>query len=115
MRSFFIGLTTVAVLSSCYYDVEEELYGGQTCNTPLPVNWSHIQPIIVAHCNNSSCHAPGGSGNGIFDSYAGVKAKVDNGSFEARVLDIRDMPGYPLPACEYVILQAWLDAGAPEN
>lgn len=115
MTKYLLIIGAVAVLSSCYYDVEEELYGGHTCNTPLAVNWSHVQPIIVQHCNNSNCHAPGGTGNGVFDNYAGVKAKVDNNSFANRVLDIRDMPGYPLPACDYVLLQAWLEAGAPEN
>jgi hypothetical protein len=110
---FFLGAVTV--FSSCYYDVEEELYGGQVCDTPLSVNWSHIKPLIETHCNNGNCHVVNGIGLGVFDSYAGVKAKVDNGSFASRVLDIRDMPGYSLPACDYVLLEAWLDAGAPEN
>lgn len=101
---------------SCYYDVEEELYGTTNCNLPTTIAYStDIEPIIQAKCATSGCHVSGGGGNGIFDSYQGVKAKVDNGSFEQTTLIQMSMPpSGGLSNCEQQLFQAWIAAGAPQ-
>lgn len=74
-----------------------------------------VKPITDNNCAISGCHAAG-SGNGDFTTYAGLKAKVDNGSFKKRVIEDKTMPpSGPLPASDIEKLQCWLDAGAPEN
>jgi len=76
-----------------------------------------IQPIISANCATPGCHDIG-SLNGDFTTYVGVKAKVDNGSFQARVIDGTPSPMPPtglLPAQEINKLKCWLAAGAPNN
>lgn len=77
-----------------------------------------IQPIILANCATSGCHDIG-SLNGDFTTYAGVKVKVDNGSFQTRVIDGGGPTPMPptglLPGPEINKLKCWLAAGAPNN
>lgn len=107
-------------LSSCYYDNEEELYeeyyASQTCDTIAVSYDESIKPIIESSCNDAACHVPGGTGNGLFVNYAGVKDKVDNGSMRERVVELRNMPpNEPLNACQISLFKAWLDQGAQNN
>lgn len=77
---------------------------------------AHILPIINSNC--LSCHSGSGPGNGNFTSYSGIKQKVDNGSFKARVVDLLPTPmpqGGALPAQQIALIKCWLDNGAPNN
>lgn len=113
---YFLPLTILMFGSSCYYDNEEELYGNEPCDTTNISYAQMIEPIINSQCATVGCHVANGSANGIFESYANVKTKVDNGSFANRVIDVRDMPpGGNLNDCQINLFQAWLDAGAPNN
>lgn len=109
---FALFLTTL----SCYNDKEDVIYGKATCD---PINASFaedISPIISNSCSTVGCHIQGGSGNGIFENYEGVKAKVDNGSFKKRVLEDKDMPpSGSLSECQLEFISAWLEAGALNN
>lgn len=78
-----------------------------------------IKPIIETHCmgNNSGCHINGGSGNGDFNKYLVLKDKVDNLTFNQRVLQDKDMPppGTPLPQlddADRTLLENWVNDGA---
>lgn len=107
-------------MSSCYYDNEEELYAeyyaSQTCDTVSVSYDATIRPIIESTCNTSGCHVAGGTGNGIFTNYAGLKAKVDNGSLIDRVVDQRNMPPTTsLNDCQIKLISAWVSQGALEN
>lgn len=103
-------------IQGCYYDNEEELYGITVCNVTNVSFANDVMPIIQGNCSVSGCHVAGGSGNGLFENYDQIKSKVDNGSFQDRVLDKREMPpSYALSDCNIQYLQAWLDAGAPDN
>jgi hypothetical protein len=113
---FIIGIVFVISLSGCYYDKEDLLYGNDDCQVDAVSYSMDIEPIINNSCATSGCHVQGGSGNGIFDAYAGVKAKVDNGSFRQRVIADRDMPpGTPLTNCQIKYIEEWLNQGAPNN
>lgn len=106
----------LVLLSACYYDNEEELYGNEPCDTTNVTYSGTIEPIIQSSCATPGCHVTGGSANGYFESYANVKAKVDNGSFENRVVVQRDMPpGAQLNDCQILVIQQWLADGAPNN
>lgn len=108
------------VMAGCYYDNEEDLYQyyyqDNTCDT-VGVSFSNdIMPIIQGNCATIGCHVQGGTGNGIFENYAGVKAKVDNGSLKSRVLVQKNMPpSQPLGDCSMSLISAWINAGAPNN
>ena len=113
-----IFLLITASLTGCYYDKEEELYpmSQQECDTTNISYSTDIEPIIANNCATSGCHQAGGNGNGIFTNYAGLKAKVDNGSLHNRVVVVRDMPpNSSLPECQVDKIDAWINAGAPNN
>lgn len=112
------GLVIISVLiTSCQYDNEEELYPDVECDTVNVSYAEDIEPIIDNSCATSGCHVDGGTGNGSFKNYTRVKAKVDNGSMRQRVVVTQDMPPDPesLTACQINKIDAWIDAGAPNN
>jgi len=116
---FIAMLFGMGLLSSCYYDNEEELYEyynqQNQCDTSAVSFANDIMPMIQGNCV-TGCHVPGGTGNGIFENYAEVKAKVDNGSMMQRVVVAQDMPpGTALTQCQIMQMQAWILNGAPNN
>lgn len=110
----------MTVAGGCWYDNEEELYElwyeANTCDS-MDVSFTEdVFPIIQGNCAITGCHVAGGTGNDIFESYAQIKDKVDNGSLEFRVLEAKNMPPTsPLPDCSRAIIRSWIDAGAPNN
>ncbi len=110
-------ILAAAVLSGCYYDNEEELYPGTAICETTGVTWSAtVQPLIQARCATPGCHVSGGTGPGDFTQYANVKAKVDDGRFQAEVIQAGSMPpSGRLADCDIQKLQVWIDAGAPNN
>ena len=74
-----------------------------------------IQPLVETRCNISGCHSAG-SDNGDYTTYDLLKAQVDAGKIENRVLEEQDMPlGSALTSTELGEIQCWLNAGAPNN
>jgi cytochrome c5 len=115
MDRLFILLVIASLigLSSCYYDVEDELYG--SCDTTAVSYATDIWPAIESSCL-TGCHGPGGSGNGIFTDHASVLAKVNNGSMLARVVEQGNMPpNGGLTDCQREKFRAWILEGAPNN
>ena len=121
MRFFLAGILLVGLgLTSCYYDNEEELYefyyAANPCDTSNVTFAGMIFPIIQGNCSISGCHIAGGTGPGLYENYDQVKASVDNGKLENRVLVLQNMPPTsPLTACQQFQLQVWIDAGALNN
>lgn len=74
-----------------------------------------IKPMIDRDC--ISCH-DANSSSGDLTTYAGIKQKIDNGTFKNRVFD---SPSNPMPqGAMYTqdkldILKCWLDKGAPNE
>ena len=102
--------------TSCYYDNEEDLYPESfECDTTAITYDGKIGEIINSNCATSGCH------DGVSDAieltnYSAVKAIVDNGKLENRVLVLKDMPpSGNLSNCEYQQLELWLSKGAPES
>ncbi len=76
---------------------------------------ANIKPITSGNCVSSGCHNAG-SANGDFTTYAGLKAKADNGSLNKRVLEAKSMPpSGPLPIDDLKKIKCWLNNGAPNN
>ncbi len=80
-----------------------------------------IEPIIIASCNsNAACHGAGGLAPVHYDTYAGVKSDVDNGTFKQQVCvdKIMPKPGFgipPLSAAQLDRINCWLQHGAPNT
>lgn len=123
MRRFLyltvVLLPMLLLAEGCYYDVEEELYPNGVCNTTNVTFSGTVLPLMQSHCAVPTCHVSvGGNGAGDFTAYAGVMEKVNSGAFADRVLVQRNMPPSThtqLRACDLQQLQAWLDAGSPNN
>ena len=76
---------------------------------------SHIKAIVNANCATSGCHVSG-TGRANFTSYATLKAYADNGQIKQKVLVSKTMPpNGSLSTCQLNQIEAWLNAGAPEN
>lgn len=95
------------------------------CDT-LVVSYSQdIVPILALYCNDPNfgdCHdASVSNARGNFVGYEGVKAKVDNGTLLSRTIIRKDMPrsttdGPRVVSAEHLLLlDCWIDDGAPEN
>lgn len=117
----FLSLVLSAFfVTSCYYDSEEELYQSIACELPEVVTYqSRIADIMQSHCND--CHnASNPSGNVITTNYNGLFEVADNGRLFGAV---NHLPGYRpmplglgmLPECDIEAINAWIDAGAPEQ
>ena len=109
----------VFIFSSCYYDVEEELYPN-TCNTTGVTFSGTVNPLLNTYgcvgCHSGS--AP--SGNTSLLGHTNVKTKVTDGKLWGV---INHHPGFPpmpqggakMAACDINKIKAWIDAGAPNN
>jgi hypothetical protein len=114
--SVFFGSFSV---TGCYYDVEEELYGN-ACDT-ANVTYSATITGLLNSYGCVSCHS-GATPSGSFrlQTHAEVKAKITDG----RLLGaINHTPGFaPMPQgankmnrCDIEKIEAWANAGAPNN
>lgn len=114
---FICQLFIIVLFTSCLSDKGDLAQPLPDCTTIASEFNADVNPIIQTYCVNG-CHEPGGSGTGDFKSnpYVGVKSKVDNGTFEQRAINTKDMPpSGPLSQTDIDILRCWLAAGAPNN
>tara|TARA_B100000965_G_C19503450_1_gene718528 strand:- start:276 stop:632 length:357 start_codon:yes stop_codon:yes gene_type:complete len=116
IQSIITLLGIAMLLVFCKKDNEEALYGNEECE-PENVSFSkYIQPLLNNACNTTGCHVQGGSGRGLFENYDQVKSKIDKGSFQQRVLVLKDMPpSQSLSDCQLKTIQKWIDEGAQDN
>lgn len=111
-------IISFVLLTGCYYDVEEELYGN--CNTSNVTYSTTIKGIIIGY-SCLSCHTgPSPSGGFSLEGYNNVKAKVDDGRLFGAITHasgFAPMPqGYSkMTQCDINKVKAWIDAGAPNN
>ena len=106
-------------LSSCYYDVEEELYPSLECQIEDMSFSADIATIISSEC--LVCHSQAANfGNITLEGHSNVLTYVNNGLLLGA---IRQDPGFsPMPQnasklldCEIEKIAAWINQGAPNN
>ncbi len=96
--------------------MEEE----DTCEGINPSFADNIKPIIDASCAIENCHVAGGAGDGNFTTYAGIKAKADNGNLLLRAVQQANMPpgnstGPDPTDAQRNMIKCWIEDGAPDN
>ncbi len=126
MKNYFSGLSLLFLASFCCL---------QSCTSdkgeiPKPVKTAPYQtvvkPIIQTYCNGQggqSCHiTPSNQGApGDFTTYAGLKEKVENGTIQSRVLNLKDMPPTysngptAMTAEDLESFRTWINNGAQDN
>jgi hypothetical protein len=112
-------LTGSLVLNSCYYDVEEELYGTLPCDTSNVTFANSVLPIINANC--VACHSDVNPSGGIsLASHAQISTAATNGSLIGVIehqVGFSPMPknANQLNLCDRRKIQIWIDGGMPNN
>lgn len=108
------------MFTSCVYRTGEDNIVPGGCNTPSTVSYSNdVLPVLESSC--LGCHDQAGNAGGIiFDTYAGLKTIVDNGSFQGSINHDAGFSPMPrnrdqLPECTLELIQSWIDAGAADN
>lgn len=121
MKKFWpLALFVLALTTSCFYDVEEELYPEEgECVTTGVTYTGFVEALIEQRC--LTCHAQSINLGGVnLEGYAALKVYVDNGEFLGSV---RHDPGFSpmpenqqkMPECDILKLEAWIADGALEN
>jgi hypothetical protein len=119
MKKIIVALAIIMFLSGCYYDKEDLLYG-TNCDTSN-VTYSSTITGLLNNYACMSCHVgtnPSGAIN--LESYANVKAVVDNGKLYGAVTHTSGFKPMPdgaakMNSCEIKKIKAWIDAGALNN
>lgn len=117
---FFVIILFVLNLSSCYYDVEEELYPqNAVCDTTQVSFAQFVYPLIQNQC--LSCHsAASASGSVVLEGYNNVKTYATNGKLYGVIAwntGFSQMPkgGNKLDACSIKKINSWVKAGSLNN
>ena len=123
---FIIFLTILTI--SCSRDMVDP--PANDCDETISYE-NGVKEIIDATCSYSGCHdGSGGIGPNNYNTYAGMLAHLQSGSFENRVIDQQSNPTFGMPPDmsiypqslvddlteeQLAILSCWLEAGFPEN
>lgn len=111
--SLFLVLASINLISCSGKD--EDAGSDSACDTTAISYAADIRPIITSTCAaGSSCHGSGSS-NGNYNSFSELKNDADDGSVRQRVLISRNMPPGGMSNCNRLKIEAWLNAGAPNN
>jgi len=116
-KIIFIVFVLAAAFQSCTFKSAVPANATITDTVSYSKTIAHLDSTM---CN--SCHVYGGTGNGDFTTYAGLKAKANGGaqsSLYARVVTLKDMPtpgsGYTLTDAQRNEYAAWIQQGAKNN
>ncbi len=123
-KIFFIIfiLTSITVISSCYYDNFEEINpgAGLTCDTTISVTFAGtIKPIMESRCgaNDGACHNAGGTGFYNLGTIEGVNSAITDGVYIESIKHIgiaRPMPKNSptkIDPCDIALIDKWLSTG----
>ncbi len=110
---YLLAAALVLSFSSCYYDVEADLYPSTSCDLTTTTYSAAIEPIMSTNCAVPACHVPGATSPDL-STYAGVSANI--GAVQQRALVDKTMPpSGALSSCDQAKLQTWIDNGANNN
>lgn len=119
VTAFSLGLLLLALPSGCYYDNEEDLYGPALTNCDTAGMRFSVEIRAIMQQNCDGCHLPSSStySGYTFETHAQVEAVAKNGKLLNRT-NSQSLPMPPtglLSACNRAKIEAWVNAGAPNN
>jgi uncharacterized membrane protein len=118
------GVFILLSVTSCYYDVEQELYPQNTCDTSNVLFNDQVSLVLTNRCLNchNSANATFLGGGIILEGYDNFKVYVDNGKFLSSITHDGNASFMPqsanntkLPDCDIAQITAWINAGAKNN
>jgi len=119
MKKFWMIASIIVMLSSCYYDKEEALYlGAAACDTTAVRYSVQVVQILDQYC--ISCHSAAAASGGVaLETYDQAKTYTLNGQL---LKSVRHEGPSPMPQnapklsdCRISTLEAWFNAGCPNN
>lgn len=117
---FSLGITSIILTASCYYDIETDLYGTAPCDNSIITYNGRIKSILDNHC--TSCHQGANASAGVAtDTYLNAKAADEiTGKLNCTIAQesgCSPMPkgGTKLSQCDIDACSQWASAGYPEN
>lgn len=119
MKKTIVFFATIILLSSCYYDVEKELYPPSGCDTTKVTYTSFIAPLMQNSC--TACHSSVGPSAGIIlDTYNGVKAAAASGKLYGSMAHTNGYAAMPpsgtqLSTCDLKKVNNWISSGSLNN
>ncbi len=117
-----VMIAGLVLLTACYYDKEELLYGAPPPCTDTTGTISYtakVVPILQANCYG--CHSGATpSGGQAMGTYTSDKTMAQNGKLLGVITHATGyspMPkgGSKLSVCNIAIIRKWIQAGAPNN
>lgn len=127
-NKYALILIATTLLSSCYYDKQDELYPrvlvNDTCDTTVTISYqNHINPIMNTSCGatDNNCHSSANTTSLIpLDNYLNLFDVVSDGSLMGSILHTsgyKPMPegGGKLDDCSIAKIQIWINNNAPNN
>lgn len=119
LRTIKYALAMIVIYSSCYYDVEEELYPTTECTTADMSYSVDIEPILINDCY--ACHSTSANfGNVTLQGYNQLTKYVNDGSLVGAIRHDNGYSAMPKGAaklldCEIEKIEAWIFDGALNN
>lgn len=119
MKHLTLLFSTMIFLSSCYYDIEEELYPTIECSTEDMQYARDILPILEGKC--LSCHSAAANfGNVTLEEHDRLIPFVENGKLLGVIRHESGFSAMPRDApklldCEIEKIEAWVADGALDN
>lgn len=112
-------LFVVFVFSGCYYDSEEDLYPNVTCDTSNVKYSTDVKSIINSNC--IGCHSAAANNGDIqLENHADVLQYANNGRLIGSIKHASSYVAMPIGApklsdCNIAKMEAWVNAGSPNN
>lgn len=116
----FLGLGVITISCGGGDSDDEEPPVVIDCTGSDPSYMADILPIVEATCSLEACHAAN-TNQADYTTYEGLKAQIDNGRVQERVLQEMDMPpdysNGPQMLTDDQLKQftCWIEDGAPNN
>src|SRR3990170_8280973 len=110
------------VLSGCYNDTEEQLYGAPVCNLEDVTYSVNVAPILSNNCY--ACHgqsnAPANGAGIVLEGYEKIKVAVENGLLIESIIHGPNASPTPknapkLSDCKINTIKKWIEEGALNN
>ena len=120
--SYIVLFGFLILVSSCYYDSDEELYGTSVCNLENVTYRLSVTPIISSHCY--ACHSlMTATANGagiILEGYDKLNKMVKNGLLVESIIHGPNASSMPKNApkisdCNINTIIKWIENGAQDN
>jgi Planctomycete cytochrome C len=116
----FILIAVVTVfIQGCYYDVEEELYPANDCDTTNVTYSLTIKPIIDDNC--LFCHSQASQQGGVvLETHDDLLGYANSGQLVGSVTHDPDYAAMPqgaakLSDCNILKIDKWVRTGSPNN